>query len=251
MKILAFILPLLISQISLLGQDNFTKIIRLDSIHSIERNFDTLGTIISYVEMRKFKPCGKFFSYHQNGLIKSSGSHSQVIDTLYIATEDLTSGEITYSPKIVDYSPRKVGHWLTFDTLGRVIKLERFANSWKSHYLELYNYDSQPFITIRKGLDTDTIQNSEYSNEHILLKEYETLNDSLCGEYFEYHSNGKLKLEGRYAIVPSGETAKFSEEDLLTGEIIYYEVPIPMSTKTGIWHEYDETGNIIKSDFHQ
>ncbi len=225
------------------------RIFEIDSIHTIEQSFYPNGQVRSHVEMRKNRPFGTSFLYYSNEILKSSGNYIQVNDTIESFSEDLLTGEITFYEKIVDNSPRKEGTWLTYDSLGRVTKLEKYAGLLKPYYSSLFDYNNAPYLTIQKNLDSDTTLNLEFNEKSELIRQYETVEDSLCGSYKEFHSNGKIKLEGTYVLVESEKMILVAEEDLLTGDIIFYEISerlIPK--KSGIWLEYNKQGELIKTE---
>ena len=227
------------------------KTFKIDSIHSIYENYNAEGQTLKHVELRKGLRKGMYFEYYNSGTLKISGEYSQVIDTVSMLTEELLTGEITYSDEIIDYSPRKNGSWMSFDSNSRLLKLEKFSNSNQPYYSEEFNQEGNPFLKIRKNLNKDTVQNFVFYAGYMLKREFETVNDSLCGKFLEYYSNGTIETQGQFVLIPSEELTTIEEEDLLTGKITSYEVSIGMiSQKHGAWSEYNESGDLIETSLY-
>lgn len=121
---------------------------------------------------------------------------------------------------------KKIGTWTSYFENGRIKKVENY----KRAYLEMFTRTGMPWDTPKKDF---------------LLE----------GPYLEYHSNGQLKIEGKFEIVE-----EFSAVDTIYSfdsetyepipSVIEGEFWIPRSKKSGYWNTYSENGELISHDFY-
>jgi antitoxin component YwqK of YwqJK toxin-antitoxin module len=86
-----------------------------------------------------------------------------------------------------------------------------------------------------------------FYKEGIKTKEQTYVNGELSGDYLEYHTNGKIRLKGLYALgLASYDTIHIIDPITLEEEI---EVSTNYSTvKSGTWQYYNEAGILIKEE---
>ena len=78
----------------------------------------------------------------------------------------------------------------------------------------------------------------------------------LEGPYLEYHSNGQLKIEGKFEIVEELSTVDTiytfdSETYEPISNVVKGEFWIPRSRKSGYWNLYSENGELISNEYFE
>lgn len=176
-----------------------------------------LMPIVFYIDYQKTFTCDNSYSYSPHGKLFSNniGDRKQYIYLNTCKTTDIAEGKLENCIKIDWWDYRKV---IGKDTL---------------------------MMRKEKVLD-DTIIQLLYENG-LLYKKQTYVSGELSGDYLEYHSNGKIKLKGLYALdLASNDTITFIDPITLEEKI---EVSTNYSmVKSGTWQYFNEAGMVIKEE---
>lgn len=88
---------------------------------------------------------------------------------------------------------------------------------------------------------------------NVALVRHETVRSCVSGLYQEYYDNGKLKMEGFYAVnTDSAGFDSVSVTDPVTAVayIVLEKITVPSPEKVGEWTFYDEAGKMIKTEHY-